>query len=135
MVTRPNRLVRTAVVKPIGFPFANSRVRHGFGYRDCAAPGTFGADKARVESAFRAGLERGCAVHSGAEKTAATRRAVPATRPSSSSAARQRPTLRNTPGGRPGEGRQGLGAGVPLFGVFGRAMSQRYAWATRQYTE
>lgn len=24
---------------------------------------------------------------------------------------------------------------VPLFGAFGRAMSQRYAWATRQYTE
>ncbi|MGW3637443.1 phospholipase A2 [Streptomyces sp. NPDC005134] len=56
-------------MKPFGFPFADSCVRHDFGYRNDTASGTFGGGKARIESAFGAGLERGCAVYAGAEKT------------------------------------------------------------------
>ncbi|WP_066956191.1 phospholipase [Streptomyces lushanensis] len=53
---------------PFGFPFQNACVRHDFGYRNYKAAGTFGANKARIDSAFYADLKRVCAKYSGATK-------------------------------------------------------------------
>lgn len=51
---------------PFGFPFANSCVRHDFGYRNYKAIGTFSANKAHVDSALYSDLKRVCARYSGA---------------------------------------------------------------------
>src|ERR1700712_919585 len=50
---------------PLGFPFANSCVRHDFGYRNYKAIGTFSANKARLDNMLLADLERVCARYSG----------------------------------------------------------------------
>lgn len=55
---------------PFGFPFANSCVRHDFGYRNYKAIGTFPANKDRLDSMFYADLKRVCARYSGATKGA-----------------------------------------------------------------
>jgi hypothetical protein len=55
---------------PFGFPFANSCVRHDFGYRNYKAIGTFGANKARLDNMLYADLKRVCAHYSGATKAA-----------------------------------------------------------------
>lgn len=49
---------------PFGFPFANSCVRHDFGYRNWKAVGQFSANKSRVDSAFYSDLQRKCATYS-----------------------------------------------------------------------
>ncbi|MGW5272604.1 phospholipase A2 [Streptomyces sp. NPDC004044] len=122
-------------MKSFGVPFANSCVRHDFGYRNDTAPGTFGGGKARVESAFCAGLERGCAVCAGREGLLrrdglcllpGRRQACP------HDSGRHRVTLAEVV---PVRGVTAWEQVVPLVGVVGRAVSQRYAWATRQYTE
>jgi hypothetical protein len=51
---------------PFGFPFANSCVRHDFGYRNYKAIGTFPSNKDRLDSMFYADLKRVCARYSGA---------------------------------------------------------------------
>jgi hypothetical protein len=51
---------------PFGFPFANSCVRHDFGYRNYKAIGTFAANKSRLDSMLYADLKRVCARYSGA---------------------------------------------------------------------
>ena len=55
---------------PFGFPFANSCVRHDFGYRNYKAIGTFSANKSRLDSMLYADLQRVCARYSGATKAA-----------------------------------------------------------------
>jgi hypothetical protein len=50
---------------PLGFPFANSCVRHDFGYRNYKAIGTFPANKARLDNMLYADLQRVCARYSG----------------------------------------------------------------------
>ena len=62
----------TSPDNPFGFPFANSCVRHDFGYRNYKAIGTFSANKARIDSAFYADLKRVCARYSGATNGACT---------------------------------------------------------------
>ncbi|MEV6163192.1 phospholipase [Streptomyces sp. NPDC052052] len=59
----------TSPDNPFGFPFANACVRHDFGYRNYTAAGTFDANKARLDSAFYADLQRVCATYSGLKKT------------------------------------------------------------------
>lgn len=54
---------------PFGFPFANSCVRHDFGYRNYKAAGTFSANKARIDNALYADLQRVCAKYTGAKKS------------------------------------------------------------------
>jgi len=49
---------------PFGFPFANSCVRHDFGYRNYKAMGTFPANKDRLDSAFYEDMKRVCARYS-----------------------------------------------------------------------
>ncbi|MDT0316750.1 phospholipase [Streptomyces millisiae] len=51
---------------PFGFPFETSCARHDFGYRNYRAQGTFDANKARLDSAFYADLQRVCDRYSGA---------------------------------------------------------------------
>ncbi|MGW1546031.1 phospholipase [Streptomyces sp. NPDC002346] len=58
----------TSPDNPFGFPFANSCVRHDFGYRNYKAAGTFSANKVRIDSAFYADLKRVCAAYSGVKK-------------------------------------------------------------------
>lgn len=55
----------TSPDNPFGFPFANSCVRHDFGYRNYKAIGAFPANKSRVDSAFYSDLKRVCARYSG----------------------------------------------------------------------
>lgn len=55
---------------PLGFPFANSCIRHDFGYRNYKAIGAFSANKARLDSMLLADLERVCARYSGVTKAA-----------------------------------------------------------------
>jgi hypothetical protein len=55
---------------PLGFPFANSCIRHDFGYRNYKAIGTFSANKARLDNMLLADLERVCARYSGFTKAA-----------------------------------------------------------------
>jgi hypothetical protein len=55
---------------PLGFPFANSCIRHDFGYRNYKAIGTFSANKARLDTMLFADLERVCARYSGVTKAA-----------------------------------------------------------------
>jgi hypothetical protein len=55
---------------PLGFPFANSCVRHDFGYRNYKAIGAFPANKARLDNMLFADLERVCARYSGVSKAA-----------------------------------------------------------------
>ncbi|MEW1693104.1 phospholipase [Streptomyces sp. NPDC091265] len=59
----------TSPDNPFGFPFANSCIRHDFGYRNYKAAGTFSANKARLDSALYADLKRVCTAYSGAKKT------------------------------------------------------------------
>ncbi|MEV7406062.1 phospholipase [Streptomyces sp. NPDC091267] len=59
----------TSPDNPFGFPFANSCIRHDFGYRNYKAAGTFNANKARLDSALYADLKRVCTAYSGAKKT------------------------------------------------------------------
>ncbi|MEW1926759.1 phospholipase [Streptomyces sp. NPDC088360] len=54
---------------PLGFPFKTACARHDFGYRNYKEAGTFGAHKARIDSAFYEDLKRVCARYSGATKT------------------------------------------------------------------
>lgn len=56
----------TSPDNPFGFPFANSCVRHDFGYRNYKAIGAFSANKSRIDSAFYSDLKRVCARYSGA---------------------------------------------------------------------
>lgn len=60
----------TSPDNPFGFPFATSCARHDFGYRNYKAAGSFGANKARLDSAFHEDLKRVCAGYSGGTKTA-----------------------------------------------------------------
>ncbi|WP_435260305.1 phospholipase [Streptomyces sp. 1222.5] len=53
---------------PFGFPFSLSCARHDFGYRNYKAAGTFGANKARLDSALYEDLKRVCNAYSGATK-------------------------------------------------------------------
>lgn len=55
---------------PLGFPFANSCVRHDFGYRNYKAIGAFPANKARLDSMLLADLLRVCGRYSGFTKSA-----------------------------------------------------------------
>ncbi|HEV7655716.1 MAG TPA: phospholipase [Mycobacteriales bacterium] len=55
---------------PLGFPFANSCVRHDFGYRNYKAIGTFSANKPRLDTMLLTDLERVCARYSGVVKGA-----------------------------------------------------------------
>lgn len=55
---------------PLGFPFANSCVRHDFGYRNYKAIGAFPANKARLDNMLLADLLRVCARYSGITKSA-----------------------------------------------------------------
>ncbi|MDT0309443.1 phospholipase [Streptomyces sp. DSM 44917] len=55
---------------PFGFPFSLSCARHDFGYRNYRAAGTFSANKARLDSAFYADLQRVCDRYSGATGSA-----------------------------------------------------------------
>jgi Prokaryotic phospholipase A2 len=48
---------------PLGFDFRLSCQRHDFGYRNYRAVGQFSANKARVDSAFYADLQRRCATY------------------------------------------------------------------------
>ncbi|MFC8128538.1 phospholipase [Streptomyces sp. NPDC057302] len=54
---------------PLGFPFKTACARHDFGYRNYKEAGTFGANKARVDSALYEDLKRVCTRYSGAKKT------------------------------------------------------------------
>ncbi|MEU8353610.1 phospholipase [Streptomyces sp. NPDC048845] len=58
----------TSPDNPFGFPFANSCIRHDFGYRNYKAAGTFEANKARLDSAMYADMKRVCARYTGATK-------------------------------------------------------------------
>ncbi|BAC71341.1 hypothetical protein AQJ43_04165 [Streptomyces avermitilis] len=58
----------TSPDNPFGFPFANSCVRHDFGYRNYTAAGSFDANKSRLDSAFYADLKRVCTAYSGVKK-------------------------------------------------------------------
>lgn len=49
---------------PLGFNFKLPCARHDFGYRNYKAAGLFGANKARVDNAFYADLQRDCATYS-----------------------------------------------------------------------
>ncbi|WP_269137126.1 phospholipase [Streptomyces sp. 7-21] len=51
---------------PFGFPFELSCARHDFGYRNYKDLGTFEANKARLDNAFYADLQRVCDGYSGA---------------------------------------------------------------------
>lgn len=55
---------------PFGFPFSTACARHDFGYRNYKDAGTFGANKARLDSAFYEDLKRVCARYGGATKSA-----------------------------------------------------------------
>ncbi|MGP4110987.1 phospholipase [Streptomyces sp. 4N509B] len=55
---------------PFGFPFELSCARHDFGYRNYKAMGTFSSNKARLDNAFYADLQRVCNRYSGATATA-----------------------------------------------------------------
>ncbi|ONK15758.1 phospholipase [Streptomyces sp. MP131-18] len=55
---------------PFGFPFDLSCARHDFGYRNYKDLGTFDANKARLDSAFYADLQRVCDDYSGATGSA-----------------------------------------------------------------
>jgi Prokaryotic phospholipase A2 len=55
---------------PLGFPFANSCIRHDFGYRNYKAIGAFPANKARLDTMLFADLERVCARYSGLTRSA-----------------------------------------------------------------
>jgi Prokaryotic phospholipase A2 len=57
---------------PLGFPFANSCVRHDFGYRNYKAIGAFSANKARLDNMLLADLLRVCGRYSGITKSACT---------------------------------------------------------------
>jgi Prokaryotic phospholipase A2 len=57
---------------PLGFPFANSCVRHDFGYRNYKAIGAFPANKARLDNMLLADLLRVCGRYSGITKSACT---------------------------------------------------------------
>jgi Prokaryotic phospholipase A2 len=57
---------------PLGFPFANSCIRHDFGYRNYKAIGAFSANKARLDNMLLADLTRVCARYSGITKGACT---------------------------------------------------------------
>ena len=57
---------------PLGFPFANSCIRHDFGYRNYKAIGTFSANKARLDNMLLADLLRVCGRYSGVTKSACT---------------------------------------------------------------
>lgn len=48
---------------PLGFDFTLSCWHHDFGYRNYKAIGTFGANKARVDSTFYEDLKRTCATY------------------------------------------------------------------------
>ncbi|MER5472042.1 phospholipase [Streptomyces sp. NPDC002935] len=58
----------TSPDNPFGFPFATSCARHDFGYRNYKAAGAFDANKARLDSALYADLQRVCDAYSGATK-------------------------------------------------------------------
>ncbi|MFE9046293.1 phospholipase [Streptomyces sp. NPDC007818] len=60
----------TSPDNPFGFPFKDACARHDFGYRNYKAAGTFDANKARLDSAFYADLQRVCDTYSGASGTA-----------------------------------------------------------------
>lgn len=55
---------------PFGFPFANGCVRHDFGYRNYKKIGTFSSNKARLDSALYADLQRVCTRYSQPTKAA-----------------------------------------------------------------
>ena len=55
---------------PFGFPFANSCIRHDFGYRNYKAIGAFSANKARLDNMLLADLLRVCTRYSGVTKGA-----------------------------------------------------------------
>jgi phospholipase A2-like protein len=55
---------------PLGFPFANSCIRHDFGYRNYKAIGAFPANKARLDTMLLADLLRVCGRYSGITKSA-----------------------------------------------------------------
>jgi hypothetical protein len=55
---------------PFGFPFANSCIRHDFGYRNYKAIGAFSANKARLDTMLLADLLRVCTRYSGVTKGA-----------------------------------------------------------------
>jgi phospholipase A2-like protein len=55
---------------PFGFPFANSCIRHDFGYRNYKAIGAFSANKARLDNMLLADLLRVCTRYSGVTKAA-----------------------------------------------------------------
>ena len=57
---------------PLGFPFANSCIRHDFGYRNYKAIGAFSANKPRLDTMLLADLLRVCARYSGLTKSACT---------------------------------------------------------------
>ncbi|ASY33569.1 MULTISPECIES: phospholipase [unclassified Streptomyces] len=59
----------TSPDNPFGFPFANACARHDFGYRNYKAAGTFDANKARLDNALYADLQRVCATYSGLKKS------------------------------------------------------------------
>lgn len=55
---------------PLGFPFANSCIRHDFGYRNYKAIGAFSANKARLDNMLLADLLRVCGRYSGITRSA-----------------------------------------------------------------
>jgi hypothetical protein len=55
---------------PFGFPFSSGCVRHDFGYRNYKKIGTFSSNKARIDSALYADLQRVCTRYSQPTKAA-----------------------------------------------------------------